>query len=154
LSAAEENGHLPFLDIDIYKKGDSSLGHKVYRKPTHTHLYLLQVSHHHSANKHPVISFLIHIARTLCDPDSLEQELDFLNDIFKKNGYNDCQIKRAMRPARVTPEPVKPTSTAYLPYCNKYGCLSRMLAKYNIKSVALPYKKRASYLPLVRDAIG
>jgi hypothetical protein len=29
-----------------------------------------------------------------------------------------------------------------------------MMAKYNIKSVALPYKKRASYLPLVKDAIG
>jgi hypothetical protein len=25
----EENGHLPFLDIDIYRKRDGSLGHKV-----------------------------------------------------------------------------------------------------------------------------
>jgi hypothetical protein len=32
----EENGHLPFLDMDIYKKKDGSLGHKVYRK-THPH---------------------------------------------------------------------------------------------------------------------
>jgi hypothetical protein len=45
-------------------------------------------------------------------------------------------------------------ATAYLPYCNKYGRLSRMLAKYNTKSVALPYKKTASYLPPVKDAIG
>jgi hypothetical protein len=59
-----------------------------------------------------------------------------------------------MSPARVTAEPVKLTSTAYLPYCNKYGRLSRMLAKYNIKSVALPYKKTASYLPPLKDAIG
>jgi hypothetical protein len=29
-----------------------------------------------------------------------------------------------------------------------------MLAKYNIKSVALPYRKIASYLPPVKDAIG
>jgi hypothetical protein len=36
----EKDGHLPFLDIDIYRKTDSSLGHKVYRKPTHTNLYL------------------------------------------------------------------------------------------------------------------
>jgi hypothetical protein len=33
-------GHLPFLDIDIYKRPDGSLGHTVYRKPTHTNLYL------------------------------------------------------------------------------------------------------------------
>ena len=27
-----EEGHLPFLDIDIYKKMDGFLGHRVYRK--------------------------------------------------------------------------------------------------------------------------
>ena len=36
----EEAGHLPFLDIDIYRKMDCSLGHKVYWKLTHTNLYL------------------------------------------------------------------------------------------------------------------
>ena len=46
----EEEGHLPFLDVDIYKRTDGSLGHKVYRKPTHTNLYLNQLSHHHPAN--------------------------------------------------------------------------------------------------------
>jgi len=47
----EEAGHLPLLDINIYWKIDCSLGHKVYRKPTHTNLYLHQKSHHHPANK-------------------------------------------------------------------------------------------------------
>ena len=36
----EEEGHLPFLHIDIYRKMDSSLGHRVCQKPTHTSLYL------------------------------------------------------------------------------------------------------------------
>jgi hypothetical protein len=39
-----EEGHLPFLDIDIYRKADGSLGYKVYRKPTHTNLSLHQNS--------------------------------------------------------------------------------------------------------------
>jgi hypothetical protein len=34
-----EEGHLLFLDIDVYRKTNGSLGHKVYRKPTHTILY-------------------------------------------------------------------------------------------------------------------
>ena len=85
----EENGRLPFLDIDIYKKEDGSLGHKVYRKPTHTNLDLHQLSHHHPANKHSVLSSLIHRAHALCDQDSLPQELDFLTTVFKENGYND-----------------------------------------------------------------
>ena len=61
-----------------------------------------------------------------------------------------------MKPAHHIPEPEnKPTFTAYIPYINNaYGCLSRMLAKYNIKSVALPHRKIASYLPPVKDAIG
>jgi hypothetical protein len=46
---AEEGGHLPFLEIDIYRKRDASLRHTVYRGPTHTNLYLHQTSHHHPA---------------------------------------------------------------------------------------------------------
>jgi len=60
-----------------------------------------------------------------------------------------------MKPARQTPEPEKPTSTAYIPYSNNtYRRLSRMLAKHIIMIVALPYRKIASYLPSVKDAIG
>ena len=46
----KEEGHLAFLDLDIYRRTDGSLGHKIYRKPTHTNLYLHQNSHHHPAN--------------------------------------------------------------------------------------------------------
>jgi hypothetical protein len=60
-----EEGHLPFLDIDTYIKRDGSLGHKVYRKPTHTNLYLYQTSHYHPANKHSVLSSLVHRAKVL-----------------------------------------------------------------------------------------
>jgi len=49
----------------------------------------------------------------------------------------------------------KPTSTEYLPYTQTtYGRISRMLAKYNIKSVAIPPKKISSYVPPTKDAPG
>jgi hypothetical protein len=67
----EEEDHLPFLDIDIYRKTDGSLGHKIYWKPTHTNLYLHQNSHHHPANKQSVLAPLIHRVKALCDEDSL-----------------------------------------------------------------------------------
>jgi len=63
----EDEVHLRFLDIDLYRKTDGSLGHKVYRKPTHTNLYLYQKSHHHPANKHSVLSSLVRRATALCD---------------------------------------------------------------------------------------
>ena len=67
----EADGHFPFLDVNIYKKKDGSLGHQVYLKPTHTNLYLNQKSHHHPANKHSVLSSLVHRAKALCDQKSL-----------------------------------------------------------------------------------
>jgi hypothetical protein len=36
----EIDGHIPFVDIDIYRKPDSSLGQRVYRKHTNTNPYL------------------------------------------------------------------------------------------------------------------
>ena len=49
----------------------------------------------------------------------------------------------------------KPISTAYLPYTQTtYGRISRMLAKYNIKSVAIPPRKISSYMPQTKDAPG
>jgi hypothetical protein len=32
----ERDVHLPFRDINIYRRPDGSMGHKVYRKPSHT----------------------------------------------------------------------------------------------------------------------
>jgi len=152
----KEGDHLPFLDIDIYRKTDGSLGHKVYRKPTHTNLYLHQNSHHHPANKQSVLASLIHKAKALCDQDSLTQELEFLTTIFKDNGYSHQQIQQAMKQAtRTAKTDVKPISTAYIPYTQTtYGQLSRMLAKHNIKSVALSPRKIFNYLPPVKDAQG
>jgi len=132
-----------------YRKTDGSLGHKIYRKPTHTILYLHHNSHHHPANKHSVLASVVHIAKALCDEDSLAQELEFLTTFFKDNGYSPQQIRRAMKPAtRTAKTNDKPTSTAYIPYTQTtYGRLSRMLAKQNIKSVALPPRKISSYFP-------
>ena len=112
-----EEGHLPLLDIDIYRKPDGSLGHRVYCKPTHTNQYLHHNSHHHPANKQSVLSSLIHRAKALYDQDSLTQELVFLTTVFKDNGYSPQQIRRAMKPTpQTTKTKDKPVVTVILPY--------------------------------------
>jgi hypothetical protein len=55
----ESEGQLPFLDIDIYRRPDGSLGHRVYRKATHTNLYLNAGSHHHPSSKQATLSTLV-----------------------------------------------------------------------------------------------
>ena len=57
--------------------------------------------------------------------------------------------------ARTAKTSDKPISTAYVPYTQTtYGQLGRMLAKQNIKGVALPPRKISSYFPPVKDALG
>jgi hypothetical protein len=86
----EQEKHLPFLDTDVYGRPDGSLGHRIDRKPTHTNLYLHPISHHHPSNKHAVLATLVFWARAICDEDSLGQELEFLENSFRKTAtvYN------------------------------------------------------------------
>jgi hypothetical protein len=99
---------------------------------------------------------LIHRAKALCDQDSLTQELEFLTTALKDNGYGPQKIRQAMEPATWTATTNdKSTSTAYIPFTQTtYGRLKRMLAKHNIKSVALPPRKIFSYFPPIKDALG
>jgi len=87
----DRDGHLPFLDIDIYWRPDGALGHKIFRKPTDTNLYLNPGSHHYPSNTQGVLSTLLHRTRALCDKESLHDEMDFLKTTFKENGFS---IKR------------------------------------------------------------
>jgi hypothetical protein len=118
----ESEGHLPFLDLDIYRRPDGSLGHKVYHKPIHTNLYLNAKSHHHPSNKQAMLSTVMHRARALCDEDSLQAELVFLKDVFKENGYNDRQFHRALNRRPHLPQPDnEPHSVAFLPLSEPYS---------------------------------
>jgi hypothetical protein len=84
----EGEGHLPFLDIDIYCKSEGSLGQKVYHKLTHINLYLNSNSHYHLYNKQAVLSRLVHRARSLCAQRSLHSELRIT---FRQNSYSNRQ---------------------------------------------------------------
>jgi hypothetical protein len=128
----------------------------VYRKPTHTNLYLNVKSHHHLSNKLAVLSTLVHRARALCDEDSLQAELVLLTVVIKQDGYNDRQIHRALNryPSLDQPDN-KPNSVAFLPFVGAvFNRISRVLALHNIKSVGFPYMKLSSLLHPIKDHLG
>jgi hypothetical protein len=118
----ESEGHLPFLDLNIYRRPDGSLGHRVYRKPTHTNLYLSAMSTITPPIKQATLSTLVHRARALCDQESLPAELDFLKDIFRQNDYNN---DRAAESSTVVSTPTSPTTIVTLsPSCPISGLYS------------------------------
>jgi hypothetical protein len=88
-----------------------------------------------------------------CVITSLHDELEFLKDTFKRNGYGDRQIRRD--PKRVATTPEKPTSVALLPFVNTtFNRISRMLSRHNIKSVGLPPRNIANFLRPMKDDLG
>ena len=69
------DGSMPFLDILVTPGDDGRLSTTVYRKTTHTDLYLQLDSHHTISSEYSVVGTLHHRAKTICSScQLLEQE--------------------------------------------------------------------------------
>ena len=92
----KEDGSMPFLDILITPTEDGSLKTSVYRKQTHTDLYLQWDSHHNIPSKYSVAGTLYHRANTICsDPTLLQEEEQHLFKALRKCKYPIWAINRA-----------------------------------------------------------
>ena len=90
-----EDESMPFFDILIIPNEDGSLSTTVYRKPTHTDLYLQWDSHHTIPCKYSVIGTLHHRAQTICsNPRLLQQEEDNLHRALTKCKYPVLALNR------------------------------------------------------------
>ena len=164
----EQNNQIPFLDVLVKKNEDGTLGHQVYRKPTHTDRYLQATSHHHPSQKNSVISSLIYRALTISEPSSLNGELEHLNQVLTKNGYNkkdiirtterlknkissstNTETSREEEKEREEQENKKWTTLPYLQGTTER--ISRILSKHNIKVISKPQRKIAQLLPNPKD---
>ncbi len=67
---------IPYLDVLFTVREDGSLGHKVYRKPTHTDRYLHSNSFQHPSIKNSVCKALIKRAKTICEVSNIDNELE------------------------------------------------------------------------------
>ena len=90
-----DDGSMSFLDILITPKEDGSLSTSVFRKPTHTDLYLQWDSHNTISFKYSVAGTQYHRAKTICsDPPLLQREEDHLCQALKKCKYPTWDINR------------------------------------------------------------
>ena len=105
----EISGKLPFLDVLITMKSDGSLGHTVYRKPTHTDRYLNARSFHPPSVKASVNRTLIQRAHRLCDNQSLKQELSHINLVLRTNGTANTLQRRNHSQNQLEPMPRSPS---------------------------------------------
>ena len=81
----KEDGSMPFLDILVTPVEDGSLKTSVFRKPTHTDLYMQWDNHHNIPSKYSVAGTLYHRATTICsNPTLLQEEEQHLFNVLKK----------------------------------------------------------------------
>ena len=114
----EENGKIPFLDC-LVTRDNNKLETTIYRKPTHTDRLLDQSSYNPTSHKATTIRTLTRRAQLVCDsPDSLQDETDYLNNVFSKDNYNTDFVRRNTRSNTDTQMNVNsgPVTTATLPY--------------------------------------
>jgi hypothetical protein len=153
----ESNGHLPFLDIDMYRRPDSSFGHTVYRKPTHTNLYQNAESHHHPTNKHSVLSTFIHWNRAICEQESLLGELEFVivYSYWMATTVTGRSVMLLIYFARRTHlERNWHWWPSYFFFGTTFNCISRALMRHNIETVGRPHRKVTSFLWPIKDDLG
>ena len=92
---AKADGSIPFLDTIVMPQPDNSLLTSVYRKPTHTDLYLHWNSHHHLSAKVSVIYTLKHSTRTVCSNQQLLKKEEHLNRALRRCNYPEWDLTRA-----------------------------------------------------------
>ena len=171
---SKPDGSMPFLDMMITPKEDGRLSTTVYRKPTHTDLYLQWDSHHSISSKYSMVGTLHHRAKTICSsPQMLQQEEDHLSRVLTRCKYPAWAINRVKIKMR-TPAQKKSTKNnannqknSQRPYivvqyyqglsesikrtCNKYGVQVHLKGGVTIKNLLVAPKDQD---PMLKKSWG
>ena len=95
MEESKEDGSIPFFDTIIMPQPDGTFNIGVYRKPTHTDLYLPWDSYHNLSAMYSVINTLSHRAHTISSTPQLpKNELQHLVKILMLCKYPKWAINK------------------------------------------------------------
>ena len=97
----ESNNSIPFSDVEVIRGENNRPQFKIYRKPTHSNLYIHAFSGHSDKIKEAAINNIFQRAYKLCDPQFLDHEIKFIYKIFKNLGYEKYYIDKFYYKARL-----------------------------------------------------
>ena len=150
----EENGKIPFLDC-LVTRDNNKLKTTIYRKPTHTDRSLDRSSYNPTSHKATTIRTLTRRAQLVCDsPDSLQDETDYLNNVFSNNNYNTDFVRRNSHSNTDSNTQTNsgPVTTATIPYIRGTSeTIARTLQPYNIRVAHKPTTTLRRLLTNVKD---
>ena len=118
-----ENKELNYLDMTIINTKEGQYNFKLFRKDAITNIQIKPNSCHDEKIKLGVFKGYLSRARSICSPEYLAQEIDFLINVFIQNGYNRKKLediaKKEQKTKNKTKVPSKYVSLPYLPGINR-----------------------------------
>ena len=136
-------------------RDNNKLKTTIYRKPTHTDRLLDQSSYNPTSHKATTIRTLTRRAQLVChSPDSLQDETDYLNNVFSKNNYNTDFVRRNTHSNTDSNTQTNsgPVTTATIPYIRGTSeTIARVLQPYNIHVAHKPITTLRRLLTNVKD---
>ena len=156
LRKSRKSGKTRFLDC-FATRDNNRLRTTIYRKPTHTDRLLDQSSNNPTFHKVTTMRNLTRRAQLFCDlPYSLQDETDYLSNVFSENNYNADFVRRNTHSnadsntrAIVNSGPV---TTATIPYIRGTSeIIARILQPYNIHVAHKPITTLRRLLANVKD---
>ena len=139
----ENDGELPFLDVNVYRGSDGSLNTSVHRKPTHTDRYLDFSSHHPFSHKRAVVCTLSSRVSTHSSSERDRiNETSHVTSALRLNGYPQSFIQSSQSPHTVLPSSTPEyKACAIIPYVRGVSeCIKRILTPLQIRVCYKPFQ--------------
>ncbi|XP_065640485.1 uncharacterized protein LOC136073060 [Hydra vulgaris] len=92
IEVENELGTLNYLDIQIMNKKTGKYEYKVYRKDAITNIQIKPHSNHDPNILNSIFKGFLHRAYSICSKSYLQNEINFLIDVFIENGYDKTQM--------------------------------------------------------------
>ena len=140
----ENNGRMPFLDL-LIDRSDDGLTFSVFRKPTHTDVYLNRLSCHPSSVFKSLVRCLGLRAERLCSSARLPSEKAHLRSVLARNGYS----RRECNGLEVSPTGTRTSNrpASSIPYVPVVGeRIRNILSDFDVQIALRPHKTLRSIL--------
>ena len=143
-----ENKELNYLDIKIINTQKGKYDFNIYRKDAITNIQIKPESCHDDKVKYGVFKGFIARAKSICSPKYIDQEINFLTNVFVENGYDRKHLERIIvqsnqKRSKLTSKITHYTSLPWIPQISqklkksfkKAGCEVSFKAPKNLNSI-------------------
>ena len=128
IESEDASKSINFLDVNIKNDGNGKYEFKIHRKNAITNVQIKPTSNHDTKIIQGVLKGFVERAFHLCSPNNLNQELQFLTDVFEENGYQRKHLQHIIsthkkkhqqykeQNSEIQPEKDRPNAAVTLPW--------------------------------------